>query len=99
MAARVPVAGRSGRPWRTVRAQVLAASRTCWLCGHDGSDSVDHVIARAICLATGQLSLLNDIANLRPAHHRPCPECGQRCNRKRGMGTPRRKTGAASRDW
>jgi hypothetical protein len=82
-----------------VRAEVLAASRICWLCGHDGSDSADHVIARAVCIAMGRFDLLNAKANLRPAHHRPCPTCGLRCNRKRGTGTPRRAAVVASRQW
>ena len=92
-------AGRHGRPFRRARAQVLAASTVCWLCGHDGSDSVDHVIPRWLCLATGQDKLLNDVSNLAPAHHMPCPECGQRCNRKRGTGTGKRTTAGQSRQW
>ena len=92
-------AGRHGRPFRRVRAEVLAASRICWLCGHDGSDSVDHVIPRAVALATGQDRLLNDAANLRPAHHQPCPQCGVRCNRKRGTGMGKPKTVGQSRQW
>jgi hypothetical protein len=92
-------AGRHGRPFRRARAQVLAASRICWLCGHDGSDSVDHVIPRWLCLATGQERLLNDPANLAPAHHQPCPTCGQRCNRKRGSGMSKPKTAVQSRQW
>jgi 5-methylcytosine-specific restriction endonuclease McrA len=82
-----------------VRAQVLATSTACWLCGHDGSDSVDHVIARALCIAAGRHDLLNDIANLRPAHQRPCPTCGQQCNRQRGTGTGKRQRPAKSRAW
>lgn len=71
--------GRWGRPWRRVRAQVLAASTVCWICGHDGSDSVDHVTP----LAIGGDPL--DPDNLAPAHHRPCPQCGKRCNIARGV--------------
>lgn len=97
--ARTPAAGRNGRPWRRNRATVLQASTTCWLCGHDGADSADHLIPRAICLATGQTHLLNAISNLAPAHHQPCPTCGQRCNRKRGTGVPKRRQATASRVW
>lgn len=70
--------GRGGRPWRRARAQVLASSTQCWICGHDGSDSVDHVTP----LALGGEAL--DLDNLAPAHHRPCPTCGRRCNQARG---------------
>jgi hypothetical protein len=92
-------AGRRGRPFRRVRAAVLAASDVCWLCGHGGSDSVDHVIPRAVCIAMEWLHLLNDPSNLRPAHHLPCGTCGVRCNRQRGTGMAKRKPGAKSRDW
>lgn len=75
--------GRGGRPWRRVRAQVLAASRVCWICGHDGSDSVDHLTP----LADDGEAL--DPANLAPAHHAPCPTCGRRCNAARGRAPGR----------
>ena len=75
--------GRGGRPWRRVRAQVLAASRICWICGHDGSDSVDHLTP----LADDGAAL--DPANLAPAHHAPCPTCGRRCNASRGRAPGR----------
>jgi 5-methylcytosine-specific restriction endonuclease McrA len=86
--------GRSGRPWRRVRAQVLADNPTCWLCGHPidltlpathtMSPTVDHVTALA---AGGQE---RDPANLRPAH--------RRCNSRKGAGQaqPRQPT---SRPW
>lgn len=71
--------GRSGRPWQRVRLQVLAASTVCWICGHPGSTTVDHVKA----LALGG-SLL-DPANLRPAHGvEGCSTCGRKCNSSRG---------------
>ncbi|MDQ3344259.1 MAG: HNH endonuclease, partial [Actinomycetota bacterium] len=57
------------------------ASTICWLCGHDGADSVDHVIA----LANGGAPL--DPNNLRPAHHLPCTTCAIRCNRAKGSGS------------
>jgi 5-methylcytosine-specific restriction endonuclease McrA len=97
--ARTPVAGRSGRPWLRARKRVLQASTICWLCGHDGADSADHLVPRAHLLATGQTHLLNAISNLAPAHHEPCPTCNIRCNRKRGTGMPSRKQAAASRPW
>lgn len=92
-------AGRHGRPWRRVRASVLARSTVCWLCGHGGADSVDHIIPRAVAIAMGEHRLLNDEANLAPAHHQPCPDCGVRCNRKRGTGTAKPSTPLQSRPW
>lgn len=71
--------GRSTRPFRRARAQVLSDSDICCICGHPGSDSVDHTIPRSV-----SLELAEDADNLRPAHHEPCPTCGQRCNRVRG---------------
>ncbi len=68
---------RTGRPARTARAQVLAASRICLVCGHDGSDSTDHIIP----LDRGGDSSVNNQA---PCHHLPCPTCAQRCNRAKG---------------
>lgn len=72
--------GRQGRPWRRMRAAVLAASDVCWICGHQGADSVDHLHP----LARGGSAL--DPSNLAPAHHNPCPTCGRRCNASRGAG-------------
>lgn len=58
------------------RTTTLAASRTCWLCGHDGADQADHVVARQHGGGHGQL---------RPAHGtQPCPTCGVRCNQVKG---------------
>lgn len=54
---------------------ILRASDVCHICGHPGSDAVDHVIP----LARGGT---DDPHNLRPAHHTaPCATCGQKCNR------------------
>lgn len=77
--------GRHGRPWRRIRAQVLATSTQCWICGHPGADTVDHIIP----LSLGGDPL--DIANLRPAHHS--------CNSRRGNKiSPPRPTNT-SRRW
>ena len=65
---------------RAVRARhkrILAASRICWLCGHDGADAVDHKVPVAL-----RPDLEDDPTNLAPAHHfAECPECGKKCNR------------------
>lgn len=62
---------------------ILAVSDVCHICGHPGSDAVDHVKALARAAdATEAEQLDTDPANLRPAHHDvPCPTCGLRCNR------------------
>ncbi|WP_084963737.1 HNH endonuclease [Thermoactinospora rubra] len=74
--------GRGGRPWRRIRAQILAASQTCWICGHGGADTVDHVIP----LTLGGAPL--DPANLRPAHGvKGCPVCRRKCNSSKGNKT------------
>ena len=89
--------GRRSWTWRKVRAAVLAQSTICWLCGHDGADSADHLYPRWWCLQTGRIDLLEDPANLAPAHHQPCPTCEQRCNRRRGTG--KREPSTGSRQW
>lgn len=64
--------------YETNRAIVLANSRLCWLCRHDGADQADHVIPR-------HLGGTSAVANLRPAHGtQPCVVCGRRCNQVRG---------------
>jgi 5-methylcytosine-specific restriction endonuclease McrA len=61
--------GRTGRPWRRLRAEVLAASNICWICGKPGADTVDHVIP--VSKLPHNHPLVRDPANLRPAHG-PC---------------------------
>lgn len=57
--------------------RILAASRVCWLCGHDGADAVDHKIPWDL-----RPDLADDPTNLAPAHHfQPCATCGVKCNR------------------
>lgn len=63
-----------GHRWQQVRRKVLDACDVCWLCGHRGADSVDHVIP----ISKGGAHL--DPANLRPAH--------VSCNSKRGNRAP-----------
>lgn len=77
------IIGRHGRRWSAIRAVVLTASDICGLCSHYGADSIDHVIPRALCLMAGRPDLVEDLVNLRPAHHQPCATCGRRCNRER----------------
>ena len=67
---------------RAIRARnrrILATSRVCWLCGHDGADAVDHKIPFAL-----RPDLADDPTNLAPAHHfAPCATCGHKCNREK----------------
>lgn len=60
--------------WKKVRALVLSTSDVCWLCGHRGADTVDHVVARS------KGGARYDPANLRPAH--------ASCNSRRGNREP-----------
>ena len=90
--------GRRGRPWRRVRAAVLAESTTCHLCGHGGAGEVDHRVPRSVVLALGGDP--EDPTNLAPAHgaRSKCPDCGVACNQAKGdrPHAPRRVT---SRAW
>jgi len=61
---------RSSRPWRRIKAQILAGSDVCHICGEPGADSVDHLVPVA-------LGGTNDPANLRPAHHDVPPYCNR----------------------
>jgi 5-methylcytosine-specific restriction endonuclease McrA len=59
----------------------------CHICGHPGSDAIDHVLPLAP--VQGDPDELarrdNDLDNLRPAHHDvACETCGERCNRTKG---------------
>lgn len=62
----------------------------CWICGHPGSDSIDHVLPLAP-VKDDPVELERrdtDMDNLRPAHHDvACPTCGERCNRSKGTRT------------
>lgn len=70
------------QPARRARLQMFAIyGTTCHLCGHDGAESADHLIP--ITVWPDQPI---DPHAMRPAHHRPCPTCGRRCNSERGAG-------------
>jgi 5-methylcytosine-specific restriction endonuclease McrA len=78
----VPTGGElSARPWRRVRALVLSISTICYLCGHPGSGSVDHVISRKL-----RPDLALEPTNLRPVHGSlsRCPWCKRACNEAKG---------------
>ena len=105
--------GRSGTGayrYRKSRAQILAESDICWLCGHGGAMTVDHIITAKHWPkgADGKhLPGLDEVNNLRPAHGTAgsrqtgnlnrCDTCGRLCNQARGV----RPVGPSmrSRDW
>lgn len=76
--------GRRGRPWRRVRADVLAISTVCWICGHEGAGDADHEPSREVLIAAGLDP--NDPQYLRPAHGAlsRCTVCGRCCNQVKG---------------
>jgi 5-methylcytosine-specific restriction endonuclease McrA len=82
------------RRYRKALREIQATGPTCWLCGHGGSDSIDHVIPASVAP-----DLRADPANWRPAHGvRGCPVCGVRCQQVRGASlTPKRSP--RSRRW
>lgn len=96
-------AGRKGRPWRRLRAQVLRESTAlgigCVWCGHGGSQDVNHNIPRS---KAPHLAMTR--SNLSPIHGRDgCPTCSRRCNQELGarvVGVDVQVPAmSASRDW
>ena len=72
--------GRSTRRWRSLRVSVLAESTICILCGHVGSQDVDHLLSRAT-----HPRLAEARSNLAPIHGAAgCPTCGRQCNNEKG---------------
>lgn len=84
--------GRRGRSWRRVRARVLAKSTICILCGHPGSQDVNHNIPLSIAPELGETE-----SNLSPIHgSNGCYFCPRRadgktrkCNHEQGSGVLR----------
>lgn len=75
-------AGRRGRPWRRIRAQVLDGNPPCHICGKPGADTVDHIVP----LSEGGNPL--DPANLRPA----CVSCNSRRGQALAQARKRRQS-------
>jgi len=105
---------RSGRPgtgssrYRRNRALLLAHSDLCWLCGHGGAMTADHVIDDRSWPRDDngrRLPGFDELANLMPAHgtmgpYDPpnrCPTCGRVCNQSRGARLPMNRP--QSRQW
>lgn len=106
----------SGRPWRRMIAAITEnGTASCWICGHAGAMTVDHVVPRKHWPRDEYGQLLpgvDDPENLRPAHGtrgpradpNRCMVCGQLCNQNRGTGkAPMRvdweQAEPHSRDW
>lgn len=64
--------------YRQNRAIVLSMSTTCALCGHGGSDTVDHIIP------VSRGGHKTDIDNMAPMHGvHGCPVCYRKCNQEK----------------
>ena len=91
----------AGRPeltsyaYRKTRARVLAESDVCILCGHTGSQAVDHIVP------VKRGGTRNDPDNLAPIHGvTGCPTCGRKCNNDKSDKPLSQVTGlTTSRDW
>lgn len=93
--------------YRQAKRDFLAANTTCWLCGHGGADTIDHIIP-----ASAAPHLRFEVRNWKPAHGvNGCLQCppnpsrdrrrrGQprRCNQARGNRLTMTQT-RRSRDW
>lgn len=64
----------SGWKLQQFRRQVLTISDVCWLCGHPGADTADHIIP------VSQGGNPYAVGNGRPAH--------SKCNQQRGNKPP-----------
>lgn len=76
-----------GRRWQAFRQVVFATyGRTCHLCGHDGANTVDHLMT---VLEHPEYAWV--LENCRPAHGtgNRCPVCRRCCNQARLSGPKR----------
>jgi hypothetical protein len=83
-----------GRRYQQAALAFLAVYTVCWLCGHGGADSIDHVIPASVAPW-----LRFVMSNWRPAHGvKGCLTCGRKCNQERSnkFGTPQSRR---SRCW
>jgi hypothetical protein len=66
----------------------------CYICGHAGADTADHVFPRTEMTDAQKRTMMFDQANLKAVHHKPCAICSAmaelrgygpiRCNPLRG---------------
>jgi len=81
-----------GRRWQKFRAEAFRIyGRRCHLCGHDGANTLDHLLT---VLEHPELAWV--MANVRPAHgtRNRCPQCGRCCNQARLSGPKRPMPGS-----
>ena len=75
----------TGRGLQTLRQKVFSTyGDICWLCGHEGADTIDHLVM----VSQGGS---NTIENLRPAHGRKSAFCVGNFSRKRGRPQVKKK--------
>ncbi len=87
----------SGTHRARVREAVLSVSTVCHICGHEGADTVDHVIPVREWVEQGGRA--DDLENLRPAHGvNGCEHCLRKCNTSKG-NRPYEPMVTGSRDW
>lgn len=78
----------TGRGLQTLRQKVFSTyGDICWLCGHEGADTIDHLVM----VSQGGS---NTIENLRPAHGRKSSYCVGNFSRRRGLPKARKKVKA-----
>ena len=71
-----------GEALQKLRKSVFALyGNDCWLCGYDGADTIDHIVA----ISDGGNDSMD---NLRPAHGRKTKYCVGNYSRKRPIDTP-----------
>jgi len=72
----------TGRKRQARNRRLLALSDLCHICGHEGSDAIDH--KDPLRPGRGATQGTEDPSNLAPAHHDvACPTCGHKCNREK----------------
>lgn len=75
--------GAEGAVWKRIVSYVVSRDRgICWVCGHSGAQSADHVIP-----VTERPDLATAAVNLRAAHSWPggCPDCTRAYTAKGGQ--------------
>jgi hypothetical protein len=60
----------------------------CWICGHAGADTADHVFPRAEMTDEQKRTMMFDQRNLRAVHQKPCEICSA-LSQSRGYGSIR----------
>lgn len=81
-----------GEALQKLRKSVFALyGNDCWLCGYDGADTIDHIVA----ISDGGNDSMD---NLRPAHGRKTKYCVGNYSRKRPIYTPSPRSSPPPKD-